>query len=358
MRNKATIILCPISQNPATLPGHLLFGSNHFESVGKESFGENTKVRYMRYKQPNNRALTVIWLNITLAARILTKRHNSVYSRTDPTNLILLSLLHSLGLYRKPIISWKYIAISRTGNRFTDSIKKLMYRGFYRIFMVTQRHKTESIPLPNIVYMRWGEDLSYVDSLRTDKTPDFTFISTGKAFRDMKTLCEAFAQVDGARLKIFTLRRHGSINYAEYLDTVKNKSIEVIYMDEMNDKETGTSALDLLFTEIHKANCSLSICLPQNFGVGYTQVIDSLACGVPVIATWNKDNPIDLDKEQVGMTVRAGDVEGLASAMKNMVSQPQYCRRMGQNGRKLIEKDYNITKVAHQVLNIIFSYKK
>lgn len=355
--NNQYVILCPVATDPKKVPGNQLFGSNYFEQVAKEDFGKEVKVKYLRFDQKNYGSLHTCFLNVLLAYKIMRTKHDLVYYCTDPVPLFLLAFLHTIGIYRKPIIAWKYIAINHTGNWLKDQIKKFSYKGFYKLFMVTEKHVKDSIKEGlidgnKLIYKKWGEDLIYVDKLKADKSDKFTFITTGKAYRDFKTLCEAFGKVKNASLKIFTAKEWGPFKYTDYLNTVNNPNIEIAYAEDLIKVNGGgyETVLDYLYSEIHKASCAVSICRPVNFGVGYTQVLDSLACSIPVIATWNKDNPVDLDKYKVGMTVKAEDADDLARVMNYMVTHPDECSKMGINGRHLVEQEYNIRNTAHEVL--------
>ena len=354
---KPTVILCPITIDPQKEPGHKLYGSNYFEEVGRTEFGKEVRVRYVRYLQTSHSVWRNITVTIELAYKVLRVRHDVLYFRHDPAPLYLLAILHTLGLYRKPMFAWMYIPIVRSGSRLKDLAKKLVYRGFEKIFMMTGKHVHDSVAHglvspERVVHMPWGEDLKYVDRFKGERSKTFTFITTGKAYRDVETLCEAFGKVKGdARLKIFIARESTGIDYAAYLDKVRNPHIEVVYSQDIDPKKLGYEALlDYLFSELHKAHCAVCICQPINFGVGYTQVLDSLACSLPMIATYNVDNPIDIDGLRVGVTVQAGDVDGLAHVMNRMVGHPDLCKEMGERGRLLIEQEYNIRKTAIRVL--------
>ena len=360
------IILCPITDRPEKIPGHQLFGSSYFEEVADEVCASKVKVEYLIYKQGGYGLLRTIILNISLAFRIMARRHDALYFRIDPDPLLLLSLLRFLGIYRHPIYAWKYTSVDRTGNAMKDFVKRMLHRGFTKIFMVTESHvpKTisEGILRPEqVAYVKWGEDLNYVDRFKTSKHERFTFITTGKAHRDMRTLCEAFTKAakkshEAIRLKIFTVRRWADYDYTQYLDHIGNPDIEVTYSDEICLEKDCGSVLDQLFKEMHRSHCALSVCHQVKFGVGYTQVLDSLACGIPIIATANPDNPIDIDGEQCGITVGAGDVDALAEAMTVMADDNKRRNSMGENGRRLIEREYDIRQTAGQVLRHFFIY--
>ena len=205
---KEMIILCPIEEGLKDAPGHLIFGSNLFEKEGKE-IGVDVRVKNLYYRQKNYSQFRTLWLNIMLAAKIICTKHDALYYGTDPKNIFLLALMKRLGMYRKKMYAWKYTKIESEGSKTGGLMKKLFYNPFTKIFMVTENHVADSVKAGVVrdgllMYMKWGEDLEYVDRFKSDKDNVFTFITTGKAYRDFETVCKAFCKVCNARLKVFT----------------------------------------------------------------------------------------------------------------------------------------------------------
>lgn len=160
-------------------------------------------------------------------------------------------------------------------------------------------------------------------------------------------MIKAMSKVSNARLKLYVSPNWGGQRVdLEKLEREKNDNVEVFVVNRpLSYKE--------IYTDLLQSHCALCICKPVNFGVGYTQVLDSLACGLPCILTWNKDNPIDIDEEKVGFTVPPMDVEALAKAMQKMVDESDITKEMSINSRKFVEEKYNIEKTAQIVANII-----
>jgi len=83
--------------------------------------------------------------------------------------------------------------------------------------MVIDKYVEESINsgiirASNIAYLELGEDFYYIDNLVSPNNTiekDFIFISIGASYRDFITLCEAFKDLNGAILKIFTFKKWG-----------------------------------------------------------------------------------------------------------------------------------------------------
>lgn len=156
-----------------------------------------------------------------------------------------------------------------------------------------------------------------------------------------------------ATLKIFTVKNWGAkCNYKEVLDRYKSSNIEVHFVDELN-LLGYKNVLDYLYAELKSSDCSMIICKDVNFGVGFTAVLDAMVCSNAIIATYHKDNPIDIDKAEIGVTVPAKDVKALRDAIKGFIEHPEKVRRFKHKAWKMIEEDYNIRNVARRVLNEI-----
>ena len=343
-------ILCPIKESLIDGPGHQMYGINCFEKV---SNGEIIPIVYP-FKQSTYSKWEILGLNLQIAWKALTTQHDAFYYGIDPQNLVLLGVFKRLGMYRKPMFAWKYTVIKHTNSNLKDTILKLYYNAFNKIFMITENHIPETyaegiVKNGKLEYMTWGEDLDYINKLKVEKNPVFTFISTGKAHRDYETTLRAFAKVKNARLKLYVSPSWGGQTVdIEKLEKESSGNVELyIVKQHLTYRD--------IYIDILHSHCALCICKPVDFGVGYTQVLDSLACGIPCILTWNKDNPIDLDKEGVGITVPPLDINSLSNAMQKMVEESDAIAEMSKKGRKLIEEKYNIEHTTQKVLEIITS---
>lgn len=341
-------ILCPIRENLIGGPGHQMYGVNYFEKV---SNGQVVPIIFA-FSQSKYGKKEFWEFNFKIAWKALTTQHDALYYGIDPDNLVLLCFLKQLGIYRKPIFCWQYTAIKKTNSTIKNFILKLYHNAFNKIFMITEDHVPTSyaegiLKSGKLQYMPWGEDLDYIDQLKVEKKTIFTFISTGKAHRDYETMIKAMSKVSNARLKMYVSPNWGGQCVdIEKLEKEKTDNVELFVVNRpLSYKE--------IFSDLLQSHCALCICKPVDFGVGYTQVLDSLACGLPCILTWNKDNPINIDEEKVGYTVPPMDVDALAIAMQKIVDETDITEAMRKNSRKLVEEKYNIVKTAQIVVNII-----
>lgn len=339
-------------------PDHYSFAANH---LAQTEITPPILLKTLYFDPGRYSFRDSVRLNLKFAWNALTVKHDVLYYGIDPTNLFLLTILKNLRLYRKPIYAWRYIALHKSKNRLAFWLKKRYWKAFDCVFMITESHVKESIDNGLIDagrcrYVKWGPDLDYIDRIKPVPTGDrLTFVSTGRAYRDFETLCKAFKGVD-ADLKIFTTKGWGGFNYNEIMGDVTDSNIKICYTEEMDLKEYG-SVLDYLYAELKAADAAMVICQQVNFGVGFTAVLDAMACGTPVIITRNKYNPIDADKRHIGCSVLPADAADLHNRLLHYVQHPELLREQGKNARTLAEQEYNIKSVAKEVIGTMLSRK-
>ena len=72
-------------------------------------------------------------------------------------------------------------------------------------------------------------------------------------------------------------------------------------------------------------------------------------CGIPVICSRNPNFEIDIDKEEIGITVEYNDVQGWIDAIRYIADHPEEARRMGENARKLAEERFNLEIFSREI---------
>lgn len=76
--------------------------------------------------------------------------------------------------------------------------------------------------------------------------------------------------------------------------------------------------------------------------------LEAMACGVPIIASTAKGlaDLFPADVSHGGLLFENGDVEGLASAIRQMRNQPALRDQLGANARKLVEQRFSVSAVG------------
>lgn len=84
----------------------------------------------------------------------------------------------------------------------------------------------------------------------------------------------------------------------------------------------------------------------QGYGLG-TASLESMAAGVPVVAAVRPDNfaGIELISGENCFLVAQNDPADLADALITAITQPELARKVGHNGRQLVEKHFTLSAV-------------
>ena len=75
-------------------------------------------------------------------------------------------------------------------------------------------------------------------------------------------------------------------------------------------------------------------------------VLEAMAAGRPVVATAVEGTEELVLPGQTGWLVPPGDPESLGAALLDAARDPEYCRKLGQNGRIRIEKEYSLDRTV------------
>ena len=77
-----------------------------------------------------------------------------------------------------------------------------------------------------------------------------------------------------------------------------------------------------------------------------------MACGKPVVTT-TLPGPSEVDAEEVAtIHVPPKDTRALANAVTKILSHEDLARKMGENGRRLVEAKYTWSKIARDISEI------
>lgn len=93
--------------------------------------------------------------------------------------------------------------------------------------------------------------------------------------------------------------------------------------------------------------------LPSAYGEGVPMsLIEAAACGRPIITTDMPGCREIVRHEKNGLLVPVKDYQALADAIFRLIESPDLRRKMGQEGRKLVEKEFAESVVVTQTLEL------
>lgn len=319
-------------------PGHILYGLPLLERYGIRSVMH-------KYKFFANRFQLILYATKEI---LCCKESYDVLYGTSFRGLELIIFLRALGLYRKPIAIWHHTAVTTAPTPWKECLSSFFYKGIDRMFLFSRKliqdsMQTRKAPEHKLKLVHWGPDLPFYDHLLSempDRTPQ-GFISTGKENRDVSTLLQAFAATE-QDLDLYIAETCGSINYKNLIDTFTlPESVHLHYTDGVIPYE--------LARKVAQKSCIVICCLDFPYTVGLTTLVEAFALGMPIICSRNPNFEIDIDKEEVGITVSYGDVKGWIAAIRYLSDHPEEARRMGANARRLAEERFNLDIFSREV---------
>ena len=282
-------------------PGHILYGLPLLENYGIHSVMHKCKYFSSRLK---------LMFYATKEILFCKEKYDVLYA-TSFRGIEPVIFLRALGLYRKPIVIWHHTAVVTNPKPWREQISRLFYKGI--------DHLLAEMP---------------------DRKPE-GFISTGKENRDVDTLLQSFSATN-EELDLYIAVSCGNINYKKILDRYSvPDSIHIHYTDGVIPYELGKL--------VARKSCIVICCLDFPYTVGLTTLVEAFALGIPVICSRNPNFEIDIDKEEIGITVEYNDVQGWIDAIRYIADHPEEARRMGENARKLAEERFNLEIFSREI---------
>jgi sugar transferase (PEP-CTERM/EpsH1 system associated) len=77
-------------------------------------------------------------------------------------------------------------------------------------------------------------------------------------------------------------------------------------------------------------------------------ILEAMACGLPVVATYVGGNPELVENEVSGQLVTAGDVQAITAAFQVYIDAADLRRDHGQQARLKVEQDFSLERMAQQ----------
>ncbi len=139
---------------------------------------------------------------------------------------------------------------------------------------------------------------------------------------------------------------------SKYLDLLKSidKNNKVVFQFNLND----TELVDLYNTAIVTVLPSVWVdCYgtyhrwPESFGL---VLVESMACGTPVICTANRAMQEIVTDGETGFTIPPGDVASLKGKIQYFLDNPEEARRMGERGKAEVHEKFTWDAVAKRCI--------
>lgn len=282
----------------------------------------NRDSRFFNYRRQDLKHL--------LFAKSWLRRDGIVYSAH--TILFWVPLLFRLRLLYCPIVTCLY---ARGENlRVAES-----YRGVLALTPAAEIRARELAPSAEIAHVSWGVDLPFYPPLPYE--PNW-FLSCGKTRRDFVTLAAAAAK-QTAPLHVIQSEPPSGISWPVNVKLITGGRgddwMSVSYQELIQDHYAGCIAALIILQEDSA----------QRYGAGFTQLLEAMALGRPVIVTRTGAlaEELDVEKQGCGLFVPPNDIAALSEAMQTLIDDPARAEAMGQAGRRLCESYYNMGRFGN-----------
>jgi glycogen(starch) synthase len=255
----------------------------------------------------------------------------AVLAQFDDTPLVVTN--H--GLYSQSASSWFNKAYLETLGRFT-------FNAADRVLCYTetdkQRLRDFGVSTPVSLVHNGVDCEQFAPVERPSDPPEVLFVGRLVETKGVQKLVDAFAQVDvDAHLRIVgegpqraeleqQVRELGIGNQVTFAGRVPNDELPAVY-----------------------ARSSVFALPSSREGLPRT-LLEALACGTPVVTS---DLPqLESLVDGVGMTIPEGDVNGLAEALEEVLSDAELRARLSEAGRRKIVQEYSWTETVRETTDV------
>ena len=221
------------------------------------------------------------------------------------------------------LISWIYIHWEKSISKKIDGI---IYPCTVMGKNPFEFYKCESVKIEN-----FSSKMAMLQSIREPRTAIYAGSLTED--RGCSIMVDLFNSIDG---RLFLAGQFSSDSYKKYILQKANKN-KVVYLGELSRKE--------LFNYYSRMSVGLSLLKKEGqynkIDNLSTKMYEYMSCGIPIVASDMDYAKIVNEKYEYGILVNPDDFEQIHNAIETLFSDKELSDRMGNNGRKAIEEEYN-----------------
>jgi glycosyltransferase involved in cell wall biosynthesis len=166
-------------------------------------------------------------------------------------------------------------------------------------------------------------------------------MTPGKGHEDFLNAAKRIKDNSNQRIK-FLITGKASYGEEKYEAELKNLSMklgltdDVIFAGFRDDIPRVLSAVDVLAFPSHE----------ESFGI---TLIEAMAMKVPIVASNNAGVVDIVINGETGILIPAKDPVSLANAIAGLIENPELRKKLGETGRKRVEKNFNIDKTIKEL---------
>lgn len=247
--------------------------------------------------------------------------------------------------YKKSkVISWVFRAQNNLVKRFTDPYLQKNLQTNNSLLCLTPDAEKYFSKFVRAKFIPWCVDMKMFNGTPPINKPEKPFfLASGKTQRDYKTL------VDAALDTKSDIRIIGPKNLKP-LSTPDN----LHWIDTTIDPPD--KAIDYPTLRNWYAEC-IAVCIPLSGEAedtcGYTNMLEAMAMRKPVLMTRSGCLHIDPESGGFGKLIEPKDSKGWASVMNELIENKEVAQILGENGRKIAERDFTIERFNRDIVSYI-----
>ncbi|MDA0725523.1 MAG: glycosyltransferase [Verrucomicrobia bacterium] len=193
-------------------------------------------------------------------------------------------------------------------------------------------------------FLPWCVDLELFDGKPAEASPERPFfLATGKTERDYETLTQAANKVN-ADVRIIGPASLRPANLPPNLRWINTSS------------DPPDQAIDYPTLREWYAQC-IGVCIPLTGDAddtcGYTNLLEGMAMAKPVLMTKSGCLGLDPESEGCGLWIRPKDIEDWRGKMNLLIEKPNLASEMGDQGRKIAERDFSPARFDADVVDFL-----
>jgi len=253
-------------------------------------------------------------------------------------HLFIIPLLRRLGLLKAKLVTW-FFRLPKTSawwNFRSLRFSRYVLNGFDGILCLTKQAESDFQQRTNEVlvkYQAWFADPQIFMKNKGDPPQDTGyFLSIGKTRRDYITLLKACEKVN-ATFRIIAPIDAAQNTYippnVQFIETSQNPPDAAISYPELRDWYANARAV------------LIPLIFDTNDTSGYTNLLEAMAMGKPILMTHSGCLDIDVEKIGVGHIIPPENPEAWVKAIKDILINPAGAKAMGDRGLEAAQNQFS-----------------
>ena len=321
-------------------PSNQLWGADLLEEQGHDV--HTVKTRSQHWTACFGRLLNKLTQNrfcdFHIEFQILRQSKDADLIYAPSGHLIIIPLLRRLGLLKARLVTW-FFRLPKTSvwwNFRSLRFSRYVLNGFDGILCLTKQAEHDYQQRTNEVLVKYQAWFADPDIFRQNKDNELQntgyFLCIGKTRRDYITLLKACEKVN-VNFRIIAPRATVKEAYippnVQFVETSQNPPDTAISYPELRDWYSNARAILIpLFCDADDTS-------------GYTNLLETMAMGKPILMTHSGCLDIDVEKLGVGYKIKPDSPEAWVEAILNLQGNSRKAEEMGTRSLEVTKKQFS-----------------